>query len=232
MRFLGGDETLVDEIRTNRAAQERLAHSNPNHPARVLGQAVEAEARGSAAVLSVELPEERAQKVRRLRLENDQREVQLVTSITQALTAIWQELGDAQRWAVRDRMNKVLRGDDSGTRQETTQANIVLANKGMSAAHVKELRKLFGTIAARRKRARDNMPPNAELPTTINEVDGHAVPVIVYEVPQGMGILEAAYQELLQGAMYTEVAGAPWQSQTVISAEQHSHVAAVRSAKG
>ena len=110
-------------------------------------------------------------------------------------------------------MNNVLRGDGSGTQQETTQASIFLANKGMSAAHVKELRKLFGTIAARRKRARDNMPPNAGLPTKVKEVDCHAAPVMIYEVPQDMGILEAAYQELLQGAKYAEVAGAPRQSQ-------------------
>ena len=116
VRFLGGDETLVDEIRQNRAAQEQLAHSNPNHTARIFGQAVEAEARTTE--LPVELPEERAQKVRRLRLENDQREVQLVTSITQALTATGQELDVAQRWAVRDRMNNVLRGDGSGTQQK------------------------------------------------------------------------------------------------------------------
>ena len=49
VRFLGGDETLVDEIRQNRAAQEQLAHSNPTHTARlVCGEAVEVEARGSA----------------------------------------------------------------------------------------------------------------------------------------------------------------------------------------
>ena len=117
-----------------------------------------------------------------------------MTSTTQALAAIGQELGDAQRWAVRDMMNNVLRGYGSGTHQETTQGSIFLANKGMSATHVHELRQLFGTIAARRKRTRDGMLPNAKLPTTVKEVDGHAIPVIIYEIPHDMGIMEAAYQ--------------------------------------
>ena len=39
VHYLGGDETLVDEIRTNRAAQEELAATNPTHPARIFGEA-------------------------------------------------------------------------------------------------------------------------------------------------------------------------------------------------
>ena len=41
VRFLGGDETLIAEIRTNRIAQEHLAATNPEHPARLFGEAVE-----------------------------------------------------------------------------------------------------------------------------------------------------------------------------------------------
>ncbi len=41
VRYLGGDETLVAEIRTNRIAQERLAATHPEHPARLFGEAVE-----------------------------------------------------------------------------------------------------------------------------------------------------------------------------------------------
>ena len=41
VRYLGGDRTLVDEIAANRAAQEELAQSAPDHPARLFGEAVE-----------------------------------------------------------------------------------------------------------------------------------------------------------------------------------------------
>ena len=41
VRYLGGDETLVEEIRSNRRAQACLAQMQPDHPARVFGQAVD-----------------------------------------------------------------------------------------------------------------------------------------------------------------------------------------------
>ncbi len=44
VRYLGGDPTLVDEIFRNRAAQEALAKEQPDHAARVFGEAVESEA--------------------------------------------------------------------------------------------------------------------------------------------------------------------------------------------
>jgi hypothetical protein len=203
---LGGDETLVDEIRRNRAAQEQLASSNPSHTARVFGEAVEAEARAAS---STELPEERAQKVRRLRLENDQLEAQIVTNIRRALTDAGEEIDDAQRWAYRDRLNNLLRGEpDSGPGQETTHASLYLAEKGLAAALVKKLRSIFGVLAARRKRASLGMPPNAELPKKLKEVDGHPAKVIVYEVPQDLAILDDAYRELLQSAEYAAAVGA------------------------
>ena len=43
VRYLGGDETLVEEIRTNRKAQACLAQTQPDHPACVFGQAVDNE---------------------------------------------------------------------------------------------------------------------------------------------------------------------------------------------
>lgn len=44
VRYMGGDMTLVREIRNIRNEQERLAREDPMHPARVFGEAVEAEA--------------------------------------------------------------------------------------------------------------------------------------------------------------------------------------------
>jgi hypothetical protein len=41
VRYLGGDETLAAEVSENRAAQEQLAAENPDHPARIFGEAVE-----------------------------------------------------------------------------------------------------------------------------------------------------------------------------------------------
>ena len=41
VRYLGGDESLVEEVRMNRRLQEQLQQEAPNHPARIFGEAVE-----------------------------------------------------------------------------------------------------------------------------------------------------------------------------------------------
>ena len=103
VRYLGGDETLVDEIRRNRAAQEHLARDNPTHTARVFGEAVEAEAASSAPDTA-----ERAEKRRRMRAETDQLEIQNLKACVDALAAIGQDLDDAMIWSYRDRMSNLL----------------------------------------------------------------------------------------------------------------------------
>ena len=44
VRYLGGDLTLMGEVQRNRLAQETLAAEQPEHPARLFGEAVESEA--------------------------------------------------------------------------------------------------------------------------------------------------------------------------------------------
>jgi hypothetical protein len=41
VRYLGGDESLVTEIRMNKRLQEQLREDDPSHPARLFGEAVE-----------------------------------------------------------------------------------------------------------------------------------------------------------------------------------------------
>ena len=41
VRYLGGDPSLVPEIQANRELQEHLAREDPEHPARIFGEAVE-----------------------------------------------------------------------------------------------------------------------------------------------------------------------------------------------
>ena len=48
-RYIGGDPQMVREILANRAAQETLAREAPSHPARIFGEAVEAENPGVMA---------------------------------------------------------------------------------------------------------------------------------------------------------------------------------------
>ncbi len=71
VRYLGGDESLVSEIRRNRDAQEALAEAAPAHPARLFGETVE-RAQGDDALEAA-----RAARRRRNTLELDLMEVEL-----------------------------------------------------------------------------------------------------------------------------------------------------------
>lgn len=70
VRYLGGDETLVNEIRDNRRAQEALPEE---HPARIFGQAVESE----ADTREREADEAIARQLKRERLKNELQAVRL-----------------------------------------------------------------------------------------------------------------------------------------------------------
>ncbi len=96
VRYLGGDESLVD--RWNRATRERLASDNPSRPTRVSGEAT-----SSAPDVA-----ERAVKLRRLRAETVQLEIGNLNACVQALAAIGEDMDDAMIWSYRDRMSKLL----------------------------------------------------------------------------------------------------------------------------
>ena len=51
VRYLGGDESLVEEVRMNRRLQEQLQEEAPNHPARIFGEAVEQQHTGETEAI-------------------------------------------------------------------------------------------------------------------------------------------------------------------------------------
>ena len=199
--------SLVDEIHRNRAAQERLAKDNPSHSARVFGEAVEAEAAHNAPNA-----EERAAKLRRecaetVQLENQnvQHELQNLTACVDALKAMGQDLDDAMNWSYRDRISHLLRGGAAAEKIDTIDAGGYLTRtQGMSASLVKKLRIVFGRIAARRLRERDGLPRDAPLPKVKKQIEGTDAYVTLFRVPQDVGVLEAAYQELLGSDQYAD----------------------------
>ena len=88
----------------------------------MFGEAVEAEAASSAPDAG-----ERAAKLRRLRAETDQLEIQNMNACVQALTAIGQDLYDAMIWSYRDRMSTLMRGDAAAEQKDTIDAGGYLA---------------------------------------------------------------------------------------------------------
>ena len=195
-RALGGDEKLVDEIHRNRAAQEELARSNPAHPARVFGEAVEAGG-------STDTAADRAEKRRRMRAETDQLEIQNLNACATALANIGESMDDAMRWSYRDRVSNLMRGGENAEQQDTIDAGRYLEHtRGMAASLVAKLRILFGVIAARRLRERDGLPRDAPLPKARKRCNGSDVDVTIYKVPQDLGVLDAAYEELLGSGQF------------------------------
>jgi hypothetical protein len=182
VRYLGGDPTLVDEITANRAAQERLAVTNPRHPARMFGRAVERNLGPEAE--------------RQLKLSNDQLEISIVAQARQTLLDAGHEIDDSLEWIFRDRIANIV-----GTTglQETRHAGQFLAER-LPARLVRKYRSAFGGIAARLKRQADGLPPGAQLPRALKNVDGNPTYVVVYKWPEEKELLELAFREL-QGRM-------------------------------
>ena len=181
VRYMGGDPTLVDEITANRTAQEQLAVTDPGHPARIFGQAVEAE-----------LPVR--ETARRLRLQNDELEMRVLTSARQALVDAGNPLDASQEWAFRDRVSNLMRGSEASA-PHTVHAGQFLAER-LPAGDVRKWRSKFGCIAARMKREALGLRPGAELPRDLKNVDGNPTQVVVYRWPEEQSLLEKALTEL------------------------------------
>lgn len=128
---LGGGTTLIDEVQQIRAAQEDLAVTQPTHPARVFGRAVEEQS----------LPDlvERAQQVRKQRNENDDMERRNVLACMQASQDFGMEVDDALQWSCRDRLADMMRGDGSGTDgHQVIHAGLCLAQNGVAGGGSEE----------------------------------------------------------------------------------------------
>ncbi len=131
--------------------------------------------------------------LRRLRLQNDELELQVLQSARQAKRDAG-FLDDAQEWLYRDRLSNLLRGE-AEVAQQTTHAGEFLAGR-LPAAQVRRWRCKFGCIAARMKRQADGLEPGEELPKATKNVDGNPTRVVVYRWPQEQPLLELAYAEL------------------------------------
>ena len=86
-------------------------------------------------------PEEACQRVRLLKLQNDDLEMRNLAAVMRALTDAGEEVDDAQRWLFRDRMSNLLRGSEAAEPEQTTHASAFLVDvKGMSAHRAQQRR--------------------------------------------------------------------------------------------
>ena len=125
-----------------------------------------------------------------------------------ALANIGESMDDAMLWSYRDRLSNLMRGGANAEQQDTIDAGGFLAQtRGMAASLVEKLRIPFGRIAARRLRERDGLPHDAPLPKLRKRCGGSDINVTLFRVPQDVGVLEAAYEELLRSSHYAGATG-------------------------
>ena len=151
VRYLGGDATLVEEIFLNRAAQERLSEEQPDHPARMFGEDVEAASRKRRR--SEELEELQYQ----LRVERAYADLKRVRRETcNGTIETYRELGAVQPLDSRQKQwlsdfvhsHMTFTDEKPGRRELCVRA--FLLSKGVKPAAGEEI--AFGKQVARRKR--------------------------------------------------------------------------------
>ena len=147
--------------------------------------------------------EETSQRIRQLRLGNDALERQSILATRQALLDMGHSIGATQEWAIRDRLNNLLRpSNNSGTTLTTHAGLFLVRDKGMSASLARKVRCEFGKKAARRLRRHLGLAPGTDLPRDTKTVEGTDVDVVVYRIPDDVPVLEEAYEELLESSLY------------------------------
>jgi hypothetical protein len=183
VRFLGGDLTLVDEIFLNRQAQETLAREQPNHPARIFGEAVESDTlkrkREELELAKIDLEMERVLcETKRIRLNS------FIEGFA-AARPCGVDLDDRARLLIRDMVGSVARQ----TNVDEICIQSFLRSKGIDPRHAQSA---FGRKAAGVKRAelREAGLPEV-LPTKQIEVNGQVVTAYLYTAAD-LPVLERA----------------------------------------
>ena len=169
IRYLGGDESLIAEIRGNRAMQEQLAVENPEHPLRFIGKTVEAETKNEFNALEFERMkleiEERKFRLKRMQIEFADQLMESFAPDERDLLFI----KDAKRTCMRDMFGATMLTNADGEQQlmplfrrELTIGDVA---KSLDLPYKSlDVLKTYGTACARLYRAEHNgeSPPKRD----------------------------------------------------------------------
>jgi hypothetical protein len=205
VRFLGGDESLVAEIRANREAQEALAVQQPDHPARVFGETVEAENPALKRKREDLELEERRANVEKTLAEAEKLRLQSRTDLVNNMMSIFTDLGtmdDRTKMLLSDYGRGMLITPQSAhlalpaaqAKEEVTIEDVALemGYRRPPARDLNAWRVKLGRAAARLYReAHDGESP----PTTKRFCNGKMIDVKLYYKPDDMEVLSAAVRE-------------------------------------
>ena len=182
VRYIGGDPTLVEEVFKNRCAQETLAREQPEHPARVFGEAVESEAvkRKREELLHAQMDlqiEEATASRKRLR----------ITSMLELYELAGVPLDDRARLQLRDMVGSATARVE-GPQELCVRAFLV--SKGVNA---RKHQSQFGVVVAGLKRAQLR---EAGMPETLlkkrTECNGQVIMTNLY-LEEDLPLFETAY---------------------------------------
>ena len=122
VRYLGGDESLVEEVRMNRRLQEQLREEAPDHPARLFGGAVEQEQQESNTVKQKreELTLKRLDaEISELEFATKRRRVENYVDCYSSLEAQGIRMDDRNRQAIKDYVDTTLQPTQEHMLQDT-----------------------------------------------------------------------------------------------------------------
>jgi hypothetical protein len=122
VRYLGGDESLVEEVRMNRRLQEQLREEAPDHPARLFGEAVEQEQQESNTVKQKreELTLKRLDaEISELEFATKRRRVENYVDCYSSMEAQGIRMDDRNRQAIKDYVDTTLQPTQGHMLQDT-----------------------------------------------------------------------------------------------------------------
>ena len=225
VRFLGGDPSLVAEIQRNAEAQEALRVANPQHPARLFGEAVEAASGDRASVLlkrkrdELEL-DERRENVEERRAKTEKMRMETRFDLVHKTLGLFEKMGtldDRTKIMLSDYSRSVFLGPSSRScgplmlagepaggqeaapREEVTIEDIALkmGYRRPPQSEIGSWRIRLGRVAARLYR--ENHSGN-DPPTTKRYCNGTIRDVKCYFKSDDIAILEQAVIECMGNA--------------------------------
>ena len=157
VRYLGGDETLVQEVRMNRRLQEQLQMEAPAHPARVFGEAVEQELQEMTEAVRRKREELELKRldaeIADLEFSTKRRRVQHYIDCYSSLEAHGIYMDDRGRMAVKDYVDTTLQPSQANVLQDTPARELCI--RSFLLQHTKDpkaIESAFGRQVAKLKR--------------------------------------------------------------------------------
>ena len=225
VRFLGGDPSLVAEIQRNGEAQEALRVANPQHPARLFGEAVEAASGDRAGVLlkrrrdELELEERRANTDRivaeteKMRMETRLNHVHETLGLFKKMGTLDDRttmlLSDYSRSAFlgpfsHGRGPLMLTGEVDGVQEAAPREEVTIEDIALKMGHRRPPQSEIGSWRIRLGRAAARLyretHDGEDPPTTKRYCNGSIRDVKCYFKPDDIGILEQAVTECMGNA--------------------------------